>query len=783
MDWTDILGPLLVSCECLRQLEICYPSLLSDIAGHLWTLCQSERTHASQSYILLFTAVIYNVVNQELKRFGNDNAGCSSSGVAAIDVEGGVSSEEVGGRKSVVKLFEDGLVSVAAYKWLPPSSTETAVAFRTFHKFLIGASSHTDTSPSTIRILMESTIFHTLQGMLMDMMVEFQILVLVIAAFIDRLLVSYFPVLDRIAENDIIPPGGLLELLTKFMAFLVEKHGPDTGLKSWSQGSKVLGNCQTVLMNHRSSRLFIGLSRLLTFTCLYFPDLEIRDHVRIYLRLLICVPGGKLRSILNLGEQLLSIAPSTHSSSFFNVQSPRHYHDIKKSKNISSYIHLERVIPLLIKQSWPLSLSTIGIGSDKSGFLDTINDTRAIVDEREFDGYINDQIMSETESSIIYHMISETEKIDRPLEPLRVMDSKISEILGILRRHFSCIPDFRHMTGLKVRISCNLRFESEPFTRLWGGDSSTSVLDDVDALPAVYATVLKFSSSAPYGSISSGHIPFLLGEPARKGYISGQMPSLDVAIDNGSGEEETFRASVTIELEPREPTPGLVDVFIETNAENGQIIHGQLQNITVGIEDMFLRAIVPPDIPEDVIPGYYSDLFNALWEACGTSSNIGREAFPLKGGKGVTAINGIRSVRLLEVPADSLIRAIERYLAPFVVSVSGEQLINVVKDGGVIRDVSWKDVVSDSFLDLSTSVTDAERGPLHLTYFGNEDERESQVNISKRNMGSFLILIFLPPRFHLLFQMEVCDVSTLVRIRTDHWPCLAYVDDYLESLC
>ncbi|KAK3222491.1 hypothetical protein Dsin_009516 [Dipteronia sinensis] len=425
----------------------------------------------------------------------------------------------------------------------------------------------------------------------------------------------------------------------------------------------------------------------------------------------------------------------------------------------------------------------MGIGSDKSGFLDSIKDTPDIVDEREFDGNINDQIMSETESSINYQMMSETEKIDRPLEPLRVMDSKISEILGILRRHFSCIPDFRHMIGLKVRISCNLRFESEPFTRLWGGDSSTSVLDDVDALPAVYATVLKFSSSAPYGSISSGHIPFLLGEPARKGYISGQMPSLDVAIDNVSGEEETFRASVTIDLEPREPTPGLVDVFIETNAENGQIIHGQLQSITVGIEDMFLRAIVPPDIPEDVITGYYSDLFNALWEACGTSSNIGRETFPLKGGKGVTAINGIRSVRLLEVPADSLVRAVERYLAPFVVSVSGEQLINMVKDGGVIRDVSWKDVVSDSFLDLNTPVTDAERGPLHLTYFGNEDERESQVNISKRNMGFFLILIFLPPRFHLLFQMEVCDVSTLVRIRTDHWPCLAYVDDYLEALC
>lgn len=424
----------------------------------------------------------------------------------------------------------------------------------------------------------------------------------------------------------------------------------------------------------------------------------------------------------------------------------------------------------------------MGIGSDKSGLLDSIKDTAAIIDEGQFDGSINNQMTSETES-INYQVMSQTERIDQPPEPLRVMDSKTSEILGILRRHFSCIPDFRHMTELKVRISCSLRFESEPFTRFWGGDSSTSVLDDVDALPALYATVLKFSSSAPYGSISSCHIPFLLGEPARKGYISGQIPSLDnVAIDNGSGEEETFRASVTIDLEPHEPTPGLIDVFIETNAENGQIIQGQLRSITVGIEDMFLEAIVPPELPEDVKPGYYSNLFNALWEACGTSSNIGRETFPLKGGKGVAAINGIRSVKLLEVPADSLIRAIERYLARFVVSVSGEQLINMVKDGGIIRDVSWKDVVSDSFLDLSTSVTGAERGPLHLTYIGDEDKRKSQVNTSNRNAGCFLILIFLPPRFHLLFRMEVCDVSTLVRIRTDHWPCLAYVDEYLEAL-
>lgn len=152
----------------------------------------------------------------------------------------------------------------------------------------------------------------------MDMVLEFRGLVPVIVAFINRFLScykhrwlgerllqtldehlvpkvkidyklgSYFPVFDRIAENDTVPPGRLLELLTKFVVFLIEKHGPDTGLKSWSRGSKVLGICRTLLMHHHSSRLFLGLSRLLAFTCLYFPDLEVRDNAR-YSKLLLLV--------------------------------------------------------------------------------------------------------------------------------------------------------------------------------------------------------------------------------------------------------------------------------------------------------------------------------------------------------------------------------------------------------------------------------------------------------------------------------------------------------------
>ncbi|GAB2285031.1 hypothetical protein Dimus_019487 [Dionaea muscipula] len=724
----------------------------------------------------------------------------------AVDSAGseglGEKCQEGGSALSSVKYLEDGLACVSAFKWLPAGSTETAVTFRTFHKFLIGASSHSDTDSSTSKVLMESTIFLTIQKMLVNLVLGYQKLVPVGVVLVDRLLhcqkhcwlgenllqifdqellpklaidyslTSYFPIFDRIGKSDLIPPRRLIELLTQFMIFLVKRHGPDIGFKSWSQGSRVLGVCRTMLMHHHSSRLFTGLSHLLAFTSLYFPDLEVRDNARIYLRMLICIPGKKLRHVLGLGDQLVGISSSPHIASFFNVQSPRFSLDSKKSKTVSSYIHLERAVPLLVKQSWSLSLPALGYGGDTYVHIEEIKDSESMVNGREPD-----------ENADIKYT-SDALQIDLPKVPLRVMDSKVSEILGILRKHFANIPDYRHMAGIKIRIPCTLRFESEPFKHIWGVDSQMNGVDEIDVLPAIFATVLHFSSSAPYGHIPSYRVPFLLGEPSGNGSAPSQRDTLDIVPkENGSTGKESFRAHVKVELEPREPVPGLIDVSIEANSENGEIITGQLLSFSVGIEDMFLKAILPLDITgESAAAGYYSDLFDALWEACGSSSNTGREMFLLKGSKGAAAISGTQSVKLLEVSAMHMIHSVEQYLSPFVVSVIGDSLVKVVKDGGVIQDVTWKEHLADSALDATTTpmaMADSDRGPLYLTYFNHED---SYRNIYKTNMGWFLVLIFLPPRYHLLFRVEVSDVSTLVRIRTDHWPCLAYVDDYLESL-
>uniref|UniRef100_A0A0A9D1F3 Uncharacterized protein n=1 Tax=Arundo donax TaxID=35708 RepID=A0A0A9D1F3_ARUDO len=534
------------------------------------------------------------------------------------------------------------------------------------------------------------------------------------------------------------------------MISLTKKHGPDTELKSWSQGSKIVGICRVMLKHHHSSHIFLPLSHLLVLAIESYPDLEARDHARICLRMLSCVPEKKLRHVMEIGEQPSGVTPS-HPGSLFDIPTPCPAQDLKSMPDLASCIHLERVVPLVVKQSWALTLPNFSIQIRASGYILSIQDVSSNPPEQE-----------KPPGPTI-------ERIGYTQEALRVMDSKGAETLQILRRYFACIPDYLHSSGPKIRIHCTFRFESEPFNRAWGADSSVSGSDGPDELPALYAVTIIFSSSAQFGKIPSCHVPFILGEPPGYG--------MDIApLDNQNREQSSYCASVVIELEPREPSPG--------NTENCQVISGPLQPVTVGIEDMFLKASIPPDTPKDGVATYYQDLFRALWEACDSSSNTGRETFPLSGGKGSAAINGTQFVKLMEVTPKILIGAAERYLAPFVVSVAGDSLVTILRGNGVIKNIVWDESSSDATIGADALVPYSPDSNLQLQLIDDDQVEvgaERYGHQSKRDMRVVRVMIFLPPRHHLLFLMEVGCASTLVRIRTDHWPCLAYVDEYLEA--
>ncbi|KAG0476003.1 hypothetical protein HPP92_012844 [Vanilla planifolia] len=299
-----------------------------------------------------------------------------SSFAAYLDdtpIERDLSSQEgqkKDGDDTVAKFFEEGLVCLSAFKWLSPSSSETTLFFRTLHKFLIEF-------PLTMIVLNMQSILMWFLFFYLQNVAELALahckLVPMIVSFIDRLfeckthqlvgehlfqtlneqllpkleigylLVSYFPLFERIASNDSIPPRGLVELLLKHVVYLTEKHGPETSL---------------------SSRIFLTLSQLLGFTCQFFPDLEdLPEDAVVY-------PRKKLKTIMDFDGQLTGMSPSPHPASLFQVLSPMQFQDPKKLSSISSYIHLERAIPPLVKQSWSLVLPNFEINENKTTYFE-----------------------------------------------------------------------------------------------------------------------------------------------------------------------------------------------------------------------------------------------------------------------------------------------------------------------------------------------------------------------------------------------------------------------------
>lgn len=772
------------------------------------------------------------------------------------------------------KILNEGLLCLSSFTWLPPSSTETQITFFALHNFLTAAAPHKGSCPDAeIGKFTKSPLFCTIQLILVKMALKILTLIPNILKLVDQLLAceahhrlgehllrtfnddllpqlapsrnlpAYFPLLERIAENKNIPPARLLELLTMYIRKLVEEDKGDEGLRLWQRGNQVLGICCKVLMHHQSSRGFHGLVQLLTYMCRFFPDLDGRDTARLYLRMLISIPGDPLRRILRYGDKRIEEANASQYNTVSSNPSKQ-----ETQAQVAEYVKLTRERTLLVRHSWSLVLyNTFQTGVD-GGYTDLdlgVRVPEVVVED------VSDQpkeASEEVKNKSIHATVSEKdafivqdaeskvkEKKGRPSDAVpRVMDARTSSILAVLRQHFEEIPDYRNGFGVKISVRCELRFLGEVLMGLlaesYGGSDPSNVSE---SWPAIYAVVISFSSTGLYGPIHSVHVPFLLSEPPQNrswrtpgtesptSVITEADPNFSIEKSNaksktfpedsdddrgqqfllleGSKEDDevTYSETIVVELEPKQPVPTLVDAKIVFSNEDGHTVQGQLDSIPVGIEDLFQKPLLPEDLAHCDQPEYLFSLFKALFEACSGPGRLGTETFLLKNAesKAGVSIEGSESVKLLEGQADRIVGAVEQWLGPFVVAVSGSALVSMVKDGGMLtHPVFLEDDFSfhprgdagrsshgwpgdGAILRLEDSKNKAEQGSV------NPNARPMGLEVgSKGGLGCFYVLIFLPPRYHLLLRMEVSDWSTLVRIRTDHWPCLAHVDEFLEAL-
>ncbi|KAH7422710.1 hypothetical protein KP509_12G021400 [Ceratopteris richardii] len=758
----------------------------------------------------------------------------------------------VRGEEFASRLFKDGTVCFSSFRWLPSWSSEARLMFRMLHRFLTVDAMSFPSSPKHENRF-DCAFFKTLEESLISLALQFQRLVPGLLMLVDRLLLcenhktlgerllqifndkllcqispdkhlpAYFPILERIAENGSIPPGGIVDLLDAYVRYQATSVEADK-LSLWVRGSQVLLICRTIMVHHYSSRAFRPLSYLLAFLVIHFPDFEVQDVARTYLRMLVSIPGKNLRAILTYGDERIEDPQFSQVSPL--LQAPLSSPGSKQSLQVASYILLTRATPLSVGQSWSLVLHNL------------FQDKPVKENDDGEPSVIGNELPSNAQGEVEFPKVSNLPEVGeisqmKTAEDLTDIDSSDSKML---HEYFSLIPDQINGPGLKVKVPCFLEFKADRHISNEEKESPRSTMSGPSfsrSWPALYAVVLSFSTSGPYGSIPSVHIPFLLSKPLdgtqgsmAEDCASGELqmvehkegpeiiarfekhemenePNLqnkefsdvntgpDTLNDSSRSEEldeDNFKEAFVLELEPKQPVPTIVDAYIVTSDEDGRQIHGQLDSVHIGIEDLFAKPLRQSSISLSESSSYYYNLFNSLWEACDRSGKQHSKSFALKSGIHYVTMAGTESVKLLEFRADKVLDVVEHFLSPYVVCARGEQLVSILKDSGILENIVWQEDTepgrSRGHLAITYGLPTSGEGSNQLYDYGGEDgeTQTSLLDSYRENIGSLCILIFLPPHYHILLKMDIADWSTLVRIRTDYWPCLAYVDEYLEAL-
>lgn len=286
---------------------------------------------------------------------------------------------------------------------------------------------------------------------------------------------------------------------------------------------------------------------------------------------------------------------------------------------------------------------------------------------------------------------------------------------------------------------------------------------------------------------------------------------------------------LVLALRPVAPVPTTFDVQFVFNDASGQLCQGDLPAVSVSFPDLFLCLPVATVFPKGcefetrwrtVRPWRHAvvvtSLFNSLWDLFGDGVV---DAGGGRGGGGVESSESSSSssssvgssMKLLRLPREVVLSKIRRNLGPFVepstsVSVSPtaaaspndsgrtETESRMDDSGWLIRPNVEPDLGEDVDAEEAWYATE-QHHRRHRRHRNNNDMHSSSSSSSRDgkekeeevleksvsdspNVQTVRVVVFLPPRYHILFKFRVCAHSTLIRMRTDRWQLLSEMDRY-----
>jgi len=255
----------------------------------------------------------------------------------------------------------------------------------------------------------------------------------------------------------------------------------------------------------------------------------------------------------------------------------------------------------------------------------------------------------------------------------------------------------------------------------------------------VYALLVQFSANPAFETLPPLRIPYLA------------MPE-DASLVSGF----PYLYHVVLTFRPKFPLPVSFAVKILFNDGDGKTCKGETEPVSISFLDLVMEVPVPPMIklPKQE---FLRTVFDNLWQATSNSSNE----------------DAIESVKLLEAPHVPLLKVLETELQKFLIVESAAQ-------NGITGLDKVGEQTSEKKLD-SSFVQNNDNSNNQSTDYDNSNKTMRFLD-EKVYVCSRRALLFLPAKYHILMVFTIYEDHTLVKIRTDFWKALSYIDAFFNVL-
>ncbi|KAL8440586.1 hypothetical protein Efla_006864 [Eimeria flavescens] len=381
-----------------------------------------------------------------------------------------------------------------------------------------------------------------------------------------------------------------------------------------------------------------------------------------------------------------------------------------------------------------------------------------------------------------------------------------------------CVPFRLRVVEAHVGSSCCVRAaQGAPGAPLGGGPQATQGARLQGAPPLwvgdLYAVELSFSQCPSYRPLSSVLIPFL--QSSLQTAVNAEAAELSAAeetlLARAADTAFPFNYEVILKLQPLEPIPASLQVAVRFSDASGAAYRGALEPFSVSFQDLFLPVCAPPE--------FRRVLFEWIWNRTDTA----------------------RSVKTLDVEPDRVKKMVEMSLQPFLIegpiSVEPEafdfyrdQCLHEPEEeasgapgppaslsftvgpsaapGSPAQCAAGEQLPASSVAahaDWSTGKEEEEGDVDSLTDAFADDYFDGQIPYPEilagctetpralmegppppsagppRPLETLHAIVFLPPKYHLLFKFTLSAKTTVARICTDRPQMLAYLDAFFGA--